>query len=671
MTDPVPPRRGLSRLFRSAGGLAALLCATLVLASGAAHPARAAVSNEARTNESRTGEIGTGEIGTGDIADRAGLESFIDGAVEALMTAHDIPGATLSLVHKGEVALLKGYGWADAARSRPVDAERTVFRAASISKLFTATAVMQLVEDGTLDLDTDVNTYLTGIQIPMAFGTPITLRHLLTHTAGFEDRVLNLFAADADDLRPLAEALAASMPKRVRPPGQVAAYSNWGAALAGLIVAIQAGTDFDTLMAERIFEPLGMTQSTFTEPVPEQLAPDLAEGVARDRGLLVPMDFEYLGNLAPAGALSTTAADMANFMLAHLNGGAFRGRRILRTETLQRMHSRLFAHDPRLPGLAHGFMEQTVNGVPLLVHGGDTLYFHGQFLLIPEEDIGLFVAFNAPLGALARDQLTTAFMDYYFPAPDQAAIEPPEDFAGRAMSYAGAYRNTRRPYSRADKALALLGDLSVMPTTDQRLLVTGFPGVLPVRQFVEIEPDLFQQVDGASRIAFGRDRGGRVNHLFVGELPFMAFERLAWWQTGALHQTVLGFGFMAAFATVVASLWSVATWWAMGWREKLSRGAVFAAAVSYSAFLIGLIVVLSTEGIDLLSSTPASLGTVLTLPLFAAAFSVLAAMGLYPAWRQGFWASPFARARHTGVVALFLAMALSLTYWNLMGWWMI
>ncbi|HET6326325.1 MAG TPA: serine hydrolase domain-containing protein, partial [Planctomycetaceae bacterium] len=152
------------------------------------------------------------------------LEAFFDGALMVQLESKHIAGAVVAVVVGDKLVFSKGYGYADVETGRPVDPQTTLFRIASVSKLFTWTAVMQLVEEGKLDLDADVNVYLkgTGVQIPPAFGKPITLKNLLTHSAGFEDRPIGLFAHQPSD-KPLAESLKNDIPARVRPPGTLSA----------------------------------------------------------------------------------------------------------------------------------------------------------------------------------------------------------------------------------------------------------------------------------------------------------------------------------------------------------------------------------------------------------------------------------------------------------------
>src|SRR6058998_692750 len=151
---------------------------------------------------------------------KSDFETFLDALIPSQLQNRDIAGAVVSVVKDGQVLFAKGYGYADFTAKKPVLADQTLFRPGSISKLFTATAVMQLVEQGKLDLDRDVNEYL-DFAIPKTYPDPVTLRRLLTHTAGFEDTLKNLFVPSAREMRPLRDYLIAAMPARIFPPGEV------------------------------------------------------------------------------------------------------------------------------------------------------------------------------------------------------------------------------------------------------------------------------------------------------------------------------------------------------------------------------------------------------------------------------------------------------------------
>ncbi|MGH8186358.1 MAG: serine hydrolase domain-containing protein, partial [Steroidobacteraceae bacterium] len=308
---------------------------------------------------------------------REEVEAFVDGFMNAQMRSGPVAGGAVVVVKDGELFFSKGYGFEDAEKRVPVDPQQTLFRPGSVSKLFTWTAVMQLVEQGRLDLDADVNTYLTDFKLSDRYPDPVTLRNLMTHTAGFEDGAVGyLFAASDKDLLPLGEWLKAHVPLRARPPtkdfnsGTNASYSNWGTALAGHIVEIVSGQPFDEYLEQHIFKPLGMARSTFREPLPAELAERMSGGYTFEGGQFKKNGFEFIHAAGPAGSMSATATDLAKFMLAHLQEGAVGEGRILSPETTRIMHRRVLSPDPSVNGHALGFYETWINGRRIIGHGG-------------------------------------------------------------------------------------------------------------------------------------------------------------------------------------------------------------------------------------------------------------------------------------------------------------
>jgi CubicO group peptidase (beta-lactamase class C family) len=341
----------------------------------------------------------------------ADLSAWLDGFMPLAIGRGDIAGAVVVVVKDGHVLVEKGYGVADVKTMRPVDPERTLFRPGSISKLFTWTAVMQLVEQKKLDLDTDVNTYL-DFSIPHTFGKPVTLRDLMTHRPGFEESIKRLFTEDPKRMQTLGEGLKAWVPDQIFPPGETPAYSNYGATLAGYIVQRVSGEKFEDYVARHIFEPLGMTHSTFVQPLPKALAGDMSSGY--EKASDEPKKFEIVW-MAPAGALSTTGDDIAKFMIAYLGGGA----PILKPETVKLMHSEIYQRNPPVPGIGLGFYHEDTNGHVIVGHGGDTILFHSDLHLIPDMGVGFYFSQNSAgkENSTIRGPLFRQFMDRYFPAP--------------------------------------------------------------------------------------------------------------------------------------------------------------------------------------------------------------------------------------------------------------
>jgi len=602
---------------------------------------------------------------SGSLTDPADLEAFIDGMMAAHLRSRKIPAATIAVVKDGELFFAKGYGFADREKKIPVRADTTLFRPGSASKLFTWTAVMQLAERGELDLDADVNSYLKSFQIPATFPEPITMKHLLTHTPGFEDGALGyLFVENEDGLMPMREALAAHIPDRVRPPGTWSSYSNFGTALAGVVIEDISGMPFADYIEANIFRPLSMNRSTFREPLPEELASDMAVGYKRENGLYEPGSFEFISNFGPAGSLSSTATDMARFMIAHLQLGRFGDQRILEEETARQMQRQLHTADPRLPGMAHGFYQSEIRGERTIGHGGDTLYFHTDLTLFTEHDVGLFVSYVTH-GAFARWELAEAFVERYFPAETPELPEPPADFAERGKRFAGQYRFTRHNWSDIEKVMALLNVLSVAVTPQGTLAVTGlFEEPL---HFVEVEPLLFRQIDGVFSLAFTENDRGEVTHMTLSNLPFMPSYRIAWYTAPTFNYTVLGGGLLLSITTLVSAFRHRKAGKA---GPAMARWAVRLAALTAGltlVFWVAVVVILSSSGLDeLMFGYPPSLAAALVLPILTTALTLAVAAFALVAWKSGYW-SRFRRFHYTLFAVFAVGLVWFYWYWNLLG----
>ncbi|THD81695.1 MAG: class A beta-lactamase-related serine hydrolase [Phenylobacterium sp.] len=404
------------------------------------------------------------------------LDSWLDGYVPYALASADIAGAVVVVVKDGQVLTEKGYGYADVKSHRLVDPKATLFRPGSVSKLFTWTAVMQQVEAGKIDLDADVNQYL-DFKIPPYDGKPVTMRDLMTHTAGFAETIKHLFPANAKTVLPLNRFVSIWTPNRIFPPGEVPAYSNYGAALAGYIVQRTSGEPFDQYVARHIFTPLGMDHSSFSQPLAPNLLAGMSSGYLRASGPARP--YEFVGP-APAGSLATTGDDMTRFMIAHLNNGQYGGVRILQDATARQMHAPQRQYVPPLNGMALGFYHEDRNGHVIVGHGGDTVAFHSDLHLLLNDNIGIFISMNSPgkegLAENIRQNLLSGFMDRYFPAPRPALPTAPTAPTAKADAAAmqGVYRSSRRVDSGFLRVLNLLGQVKVAANKDGTLVVSAF-----------------------------------------------------------------------------------------------------------------------------------------------------------------------------------------------------
>ncbi|WP_408951950.1 serine hydrolase domain-containing protein [Lysobacter sp. Hz 25] len=444
------------------------------------------------------------------------LEAYIDGLVPLAIARGGLAGAVVVVVRDGQVLLAKGYGYADVEKRKPMDAARTLVRPGSISKLFVWTAAMQLVEQGKLDLDADVNRYL-DFKIRDYAGQPATMRQLMTHTAGFEESAKHLFAADESRLLPLDRYLKRVQPERVYAPGKVPAYSNYGAALAAYIVQRISKQPFDDYIEANVLTPLRMRQSTFRQPLPKGLAGDMAKSYSSAGGAPIPFE---LVNPAPAGSLSATGLDMARFMIAQLDERGAGAVRILQPHSLQTLHATASRPIPGLDAMALGFFRRDTRGPVVIGHGGATEAFQSNLVLLPAHGLGLFVSADGPGSAgraLHRDLIKGVIQRYF---PVRAAQQPTLPTARlHAEQLVGRYENSRASSSNFLAIARLLGSAKIEVDDDDTLSVSAFrtPDGRPKR-WREVEPYVWREVGGDSLLAAKLD-GNQVIAVSSDDVP--------------------------------------------------------------------------------------------------------------------------------------------------------
>lgn len=614
--------------------------------------------------------------------DPAELAAFLDDFFAKNMAEYHIAGAAIAVVKDGSLFFTKGYGYADLANKIPVDPEQTAFATGSVGKLFTWTAVMQLVEQGKLDLEADVNTYL-DFRIPDTYPQPITLKHLLAHTAGFEELYFETFSWDADGLMPVGEWLATHIPARVSPPGEVAAYSNYGAMLAGYIVARVSGQPYEQYIQEHIFDPLNMAHSTIQRPLPPDLRAHASLGYWNVDGVpqAVPeIPDDYLGQtaMAPAGGHVSSVTDMARFMIAHLQGGfygdASTEMRILEETTARQMHSTLYTPDPRILGTAYGFFDFSDNGQRTLGHSGGTLGFTTLLLLLPDQNLGVYVAYNHENSGMLTTQHTgfqRAFYDHYYPVPEIEPIQPPVDFAGRVGRFTGSYRITERPYTTFEKIGNLISPpIEINDPGDGTLLLSDH-GV--AMRLVEVEPLYFRQTDGPLGVVFREDDRGRITHVFADAAPQYAYEKVNWYE-------MLGFNLAVLLSCVLIFLSMLPVTVIrfvrdrrlsrdqkpVSRRPRLASWIILAISSLNLLFVIGAWQMLNSLGFPRfgLSMTDR---IVLGFGVFAALLTVGALVYTALAWKNRYWSVAF-RTYYTLVTVAAVAFVWFLNFWNLLGW---
>ena len=410
-----------------------------------------------------------------------GLKKFVDEYFAEKMDEEKVPGVAVVVVKDGKIYFQQGYGYADVDKKIPVVPDKTLFRVASISKLFTATAIMQLVEQGKINLKNPVNEYIKDFQLDNNFSQPITIANLLTHTSGLDVNDIGMSARTQNLLQPLGEHLAKRKPLQIQPPGIISTYSNYGIALVGYIVERVSRIPFAEYIDKKILQPLGMQHTTFLQPPPPSLKSDLAIGYEYKDNKYEAQPYTY-EHQVPAIALSTTATDIANFMIAHLNQGRLHNNEILQPSTVKEMHRQHFTSDARIPGIAYAFQEQFRNNVRIIRHGGLIEGFVSQLILIPHSDVGVFVVCNST--STLDSQFIREFLNRYYPIENKPNLAAAKSLKALRRLNGNYLEKFFEPYY-----------FTVEIKPDNTLVYDS-------RQYVQVAPMLFLSLEGDKYISF-------------------------------------------------------------------------------------------------------------------------------------------------------------------------
>jgi len=481
------------------------------------------------------------------------LSAWLDGILPYGLKSGDIAGVEVSVVKDGQVLLQAGYGFADVDRKIKMDPERVMTRIGSTSKLFTWTAVMQLVQQGKLDLHRNIDDYL-DFKVSPTGGPPITMLDLMNHRGGFEEGLKDVLATDPQAFMSTEAYLKQHPRPLIFQPGTVPAYSNAGASLAGYIVQRISGETFEHYVDQHIFQPLGMQHSTFEQPLPERFKGMASLGYRTASQPPVPYE---LVTTAPAGSVASTAADMTRFMLAHLQQGHLGTYDMLDAPTAQLMHSPSETSLPGFATMAHGFFHETRNGHLVLGHGGDTVVFHTEFDLLPQDGVGIFYSFNSRGSDQAvyglRQAVLDQFMDRYFPKTD-VSVEPATlASAGTdAQKIAGRYESSRRIEH---------GFLSLFYLFQQAVIEANSDGTINgpkafesgEAHYREVAADVWREIGGTRQLAL-RNIGG-LKTVLDSEDPTSVLQEVSVRKAAPLNLTVLGGSLIVLLVTVI--LWPI------------------------------------------------------------------------------------------------------------------
>ncbi|MDR1019178.1 MAG: beta-lactamase family protein [Synergistaceae bacterium] len=458
---------------------------------------------------------------------RREFSSFIDGFFAGTRRDWDIPGMAFVAVADGEVIYLKGYGVADVKSGAPVSADATLFRVGGISTAITATALLQLAESGRLGLDEDVNIFLRRWKLPQTFEAPVTFRSILTHTAGFDGKALEINAPTSEDERNYGLSLPKTMPARYAPPGRYYAYSRMGYALLGSIIERYSRQNFQASVTRHIFQPLGMKDSTFS-PDAGQMS-RLATGYD---GEGAPVGYDYFYDM-PASAMSATASDMGRFMMAQLGDGALGRNRVLTPMYANSMLRRHFSPHPLIEGTGLAYQERFISGIRTLQLSGSIPGYTSFMMLIPEKGFGLFFAANAS-GLKFNEDLAMAVVDRFFapPSPGSQDAAPLPGAGAIPQGIDGFYRHNVISRHMAEKVMSLMSDQLEVSSSRDLVTISHTRGERQTTQWAPAgagSGDIFRRVgangEALGEYAYVERENGAVTALVIGDVS-RTYDRL-------------------------------------------------------------------------------------------------------------------------------------------------
>ncbi len=436
----------------------------------------------------------------------ASLDSILRPVMIDRMADRYVAGAAIAVVSGDQIVYQEGFGRREVFREVPVDVDRTIWRIGSVTKVLTGLAVMQLVDRGLLRLDDEVTRYLGPLHLPSTFSEPIRVRHLLTHTAGFDQLGTDRHAPGPEAVRPLGEWLATNL-VRLRPPGQLSVYDTYGISLAGYLVERLSGLGYEEYLTRNLFQPLGMPRSGIA--VPEAQRADLATGY-EFAGHWEAMPWEYM-NTAPASTVNATVPEMAHLLVMLLNDGRYQGRQLMSEASVRAMLTRQFSNDPEQPGYGLTFWEDRSFGIPAFSHGGSMTGFGSFLYLVPEHRFGVYIAYNQESSTLAESAVS-ALVAALFPSANQATALRPrfvgdDDVARFAGSYANAIHNHRDPAQGWRRRPFEVTVKEAGEVVFERQ---------PARR---VGPLAFQRENG-TLVTFRQNDRNEITHMFVGQSVF-------------------------------------------------------------------------------------------------------------------------------------------------------
>ena len=596
------------------------------------------------------------------------VEDFTDEFFKQNMEQYHVPGVAIAFVKDDQVAFMEGYGYADVENKIKVEPQKTVFGIGSISKLLTTTAVMQQVEAGQIDLNKDVNEYLEAFKVKNTFKAPVTMKSLLTHSSGFIQSSIGIGTRNLNEIKELGNYLKTALPKIKYEPRTFFSYSNQGMSLAGYIVECISRIKFEDYMKKNIFEPLQMKDSSFKQPIPENMKSNQAIGygyeVQKQRLFRTPSMYYHV---VPAGGCYTTVEDMSKFIIANLNDGKYKDNQILDKNTMNEMHEQHFTHNEKMPGQAYGFWESFENNKRALFHTGTTDGYASLLYMIPEEKIGFIICYNLPSDKL-RSSFLSSFLDTFYPVIEDEIIPDLKEDKESSEKYEGLYWNVEKPRDTIDKIEILMSEglISVKETDNGSLKLTDYYGKA-MGEYREIEPAVFQKVQGEEIITF-KTKSAKIDRTYL-YFKNEALEKVRWYENRMIS-IILG---IVSLLIVMVSPFIWVTIFIRGKLKKEEKsflekyGAYIGLLSSVLIVVFCVIAAMITMKLGkyaFMFGIPLSLKMTLMIPVLLCGISAGLLVTSVLAWKHNYWtrAKRYFFSIYTGSVILFL---ICLEFWNM------
>ncbi len=465
------------------------------------------------------------------------VENLSDSIFFAALEKGNLAGASVAIYATDSIEFVKQYGLANISENVSVHTE-TLFQIGSVGKIFTAIAVMQLAEKGELDLDTDIQEYLgNNLLIDPSFIQPITLSHLLSHSAGLNERVIGYGARSKEDIQPLGEHLRHLLPTRYIEPGLEISYSNYGYALAGYLVEIASGQSFTDYISTNILKPLGMNHSHYNMPGNNFDSGTTATGYSLDSGGPKALD-TFFRNPIPAGGLYSTAGDMLKFMKLFVGNDSLRNS-LVNQHSIQEMYKQVISNHSSLNGYGIGFEIQNFNGINAVSKGGKIPGFNSVMILYPGLDMGLFATVNSN-DDLVLKELVESFNTEFL--PNDVVLKNMDYYSLDIDRFTGSYRENRYNRHTIENILAL--QYTNLWMGEDKTLKAYQDGV--VQRYQPVNELIFQNVEDPSRLmVFESDDEGRIismsrGNKMAGTMIPVKYEKLKWHDTHFFVNEVIG-----------------------------------------------------------------------------------------------------------------------------------